>query len=109
MPLSTGEETLALHLDCYKIKYEREFRFDPDRRWRFDFCVPEANLGIEVEGGSWQIGRHQRGKGFADDIAKYNTATLQGWHVLRFTTDMVISGAAIDTIRQFLDSRSVAV
>jgi hypothetical protein len=28
------EETLALQLKAAGIEFEREFRFDPDRKWR---------------------------------------------------------------------------
>ena len=102
MSKSEGEETLAQHCSIYKVQVEREFRFDPSRQWRFDFAVPERKLAIEVEGGSWKIGRHQRGSGFEADCRKYNAATLQGWHLLRFTTAQVISGEAIDVVVQFL-------
>ena len=33
-------------------------------------------------------------------LTKYNAAALLGWRVLRFTTDMVSSGIAIDTVKE---------
>jgi very-short-patch-repair endonuclease len=101
--LSPGEEGLAAHLQCYKVLVVREYRFDKVRRWRFDFAIPAKKLGIEVEGGSWTNGRHNRGSGMAADCIKYNAAVLRGWRILRFTTDQVISGYAIDTIVEFLN------
>lgn len=100
--LSPGEEGLAGHLQCYRILAVREYQFDKARRWRFDFAIPSKMLGIEVEGGSWTNGRHNRGSGMAADCVKYNTAVLQGWRVLRFTTEQVLSGYAIDTVREAL-------
>jgi len=97
---SPGEETLALHCQAYRVTVEREYRFDPARRWRLDFAIPDKKLGIEVEGGTWTNGRHNRGSGMAADCIKYNTAVLRGWRILRFTTDQVISGDAIDVILQ---------
>lgn len=100
---SIGEETFLLHCRAYKLSPEREFRFHPDRKWRFDFAfVPDAKLAVEVEGGTWQIGRHQRASGFAADAEKYNAATVLGWRVLRYTTQMVLSGTAIADVLTIL-------
>lgn len=66
-----------------------EYKFHPARRWRFDFAAPDAMVGIELEGGTWGNGRHNRGDGYAADCAKYNAAGLAGWQVFRFTADML--------------------
>ena len=60
-----------------------EFRFHPQRLWRFDFCFPDKLVALEVEGGIWGGGRHTRGAGFAKDIEKYNAAALLGWRIFR--------------------------
>jgi hypothetical protein len=58
--------------------------------WRFDFAWPEhGKVAVETEGGTFSDGRHTRGAGYAEDCAKYNAATLAGWRVLRYTTDML--------------------
>ena len=62
---------------------------------RFDFAWPDIKLAIEVEGGTFIKGRHSRGTGYAKDAAKYNMAALNGWIVMRVTTDMIQSGDAI--------------
>jgi hypothetical protein len=67
----------------------RELKFDPARRWRFDFAFPAAKVAIEIEGGRWSNGRHQRGLGFGRDCEKYNAATLQGWRVFRLCAGQV--------------------
>jgi very-short-patch-repair endonuclease len=97
---SEGVETLAIHLRASKIGYTREYRFDKNgRRWRFDFALAKG-FAVEVEGGIWIKGRHSRGSGMEEDMRKYNEAALQGWRVLRFSTEMVKSGEAIDVIRR---------
>ena len=72
-----------------------EFRFDPVRKWRFDYAWPERMLALEIEGGTWTGGRHVRGKGYERDCEKYNAAALLGWKVLRVTTAMMSDGRAL--------------
>lgn len=73
---------------------ETEYRFDADRKWRFDFAWPERFISVEVEGGTWSGGRHTRGSGFEQDCEKYNRASQLGWRVFRFTGAMVNDGRA---------------
>jgi len=101
--MSAIEDLLLMQMNAVlKSKPEREYRFHPVRRWRFDFAFPHLMLAIEVEGGSWVQGRHSRGKGMSEDCVKYNSAVIMGWHVLRFTSDLVKSGEAIKMIEEFL-------
>ena len=51
-----------------------EYRFNPDRRWRFDFAWPDKKVAVEMEGGIWIKGRHNRGRGMINDMIKYNWA-----------------------------------
>ena len=78
--------------------------FAKPRRWRFDLCWPLLKLAVEVEGGAWIKGRHNRAQGFIADMDKYNTATLLGWRVLRFSGDHIKSGQALKTIEQAMAS-----
>lgn len=98
-PLSRGEETFALHCQVRGLSPAREILFAPPRKWRFDFAWPAWKIGIEIEGGtSFGKSRHSRGRGFENDCRKYNEAALLGWRVLRFTTEMVESGEAINHV-----------
>lgn len=101
---SEGEEMLALHIRAEKLPApEREFRFHSERMWRFDFAWPAPRkLAVEVEGGVWTKGRHTRGSGYVKDLAKYNAAALAGWRVLRFATEQVRDGTAINAIKEAL-------
>lgn len=77
---------------------EKEYRFHHDRKWRFDRAWPRSMVAVEVEGGKWTRGRHQRPQGFEDDIIKYNEAARLGWRVFRFTGDMIEDGRALETL-----------
>jgi very-short-patch-repair endonuclease len=70
-------------------KLEREFRFHQTRRWRADFAHLESNTLIEIEGGIWVNGRHNRAAGFNADLEKYLEAGLSGWRVFRLGPDQI--------------------
>lgn len=65
-----------------------EHRFS-ERKWRFDFAHVETKIAIEIEGGAYQGGRHNRLGGFIADAEKYNTAALMGWTVFRLPSPLV--------------------
>jgi very-short-patch-repair endonuclease len=102
--VSPLEERLAEQMRIVGLpEPEREFKFHDTRRWRFDFCWPDQKLAVEAEGGTWISGAHSRGKHFEKDAEKYNEAALLGWVVLRFTTDMIADGRALEYIRRALE------
>jgi len=105
--MSDAEETLAFQLRAVGIRFEREVRFAPPRRWRADFAIAQSDderrtLLIEVDGGSWIGGRHTTGAGFEADCEKLNAATLAGYRVLRATPAMVNDGRALALIEKAL-------
>jgi len=95
------ESLLRLHITATKLPAPlTEYKFHPDRDWRFDFCWPAYKLAVEVEGGTFTGGRHTRGTGFEGDCEKYNEAALLGFRVLRFTAAMIEDGRAIGMIQK---------
>jgi very-short-patch-repair endonuclease len=101
---------LEIHLRELGLKFEREFIFSTERKWRADFLILDAKsfmpFLIEIEGSVWTQGRHTRGSGFLKDMEKYNTATMLGYRVLRFSTQQVERGEAKEFLRKFLCARS---
>ena len=97
-PKSIGEETFALHLRSAGIPFEREFRANPDRRWRWDFAfvLPIGGwIVVDIQGGSFVGGGHNRGEGYQKDIDKHNDAYLNNAIPIWFTTKDVTSGRAL--------------
>ena len=104
--MSHLEDALLLHIRAAGLPEPvRELRFAPPRRWRFDLCWPAFRLACEVEGGVYSGGRHTRGSGFEADCEKYNTATLDGWRVIRVTGKMIDDGRALALLERAVGGR----
>ncbi len=86
---------------------EREFRFHPVRRWRFDLSWPEQQVAVEIEGIVPGGGRHQRMAGYTADCQKYRAAVLDGWSVLRYATPELRADpiGAVEQVSSFLRQR----
>ena len=83
----TGIEQIELILKSNKFNYQKEYRFHPVRKWRFDFLIGNK-IAIEYEGGAYGNSRHRFSSGFIKDCEKYNQAQLLGYKVLRYTVDI---------------------
>ena len=101
---------LEKHLKELGITFFPEFRFHKERKWRLDYiltdesgaCLLRGATAIEIEGAIWSRGRHTRGKGFEEDCIKYDTATMMGYRVLRFSTQQVLRGTAKAFLKEWL-------
>ncbi|QDP60278.1 MAG: hypothetical protein Unbinned834contig1000_44 [Prokaryotic dsDNA virus sp.] len=80
---------------------EREYKFHPTRRWRFDLAFIKEKLAVEIEGAVWTYGRHTRGSGFIKDMEKYNEACYYGWYMARFTPNDVKTGVALKYLMRY--------
>ena len=98
------EEQFAMYVRLWELPTPvPEHKFHPKRRWRFDFAWPEHMVAVEIEGGVWNNGRHNRASGFIADCDKYNAAALLGWRVLRYTSQHLDNPhAVIAEVRQAL-------
>lgn len=83
---------------------ELMFATEVGRKWRFDFAIPESKLAIEIEGGVWITGRHNRASGYLKDMEKYNTATVLGWRILRFTPEQIGKEETYKMIQQCIEA-----
>lgn len=103
-PLKTAKIDLFVVLVKQQLGIDliQEYRFDKKRKWRFDYCLPEKMIALEVEGGIWTQGRHTRGKGYQSDMEKYSEASVQGWILIRRTPDQLMSEETLRLIREAL-------
>lgn len=68
------------------LQLEQEYRFDEQRKWRFDFAFPALKIAVEYEGGIFmERSGHNSHKGIQRDVEKYNRAQALGWKVIRCT------------------------
>jgi len=61
-------------------------------------------LALEIDGGIWIDGRHNRAASYIKDMEKLNEAALLGWCVLRVPTDWVKSAKIYTLIRRGVDA-----
>lgn len=102
MKLRKGQSQLELHAQILLEEigvFEAEYKFHPQRMWRFDFANVDRKIAVEIEGGIWSGGSHTRGKGFEEDCEKYNEANILGWRVYRFTAGMLDRGDITQVIK----------
>ena len=108
MSFSEANVLLEQHMQELGLVFEREYKFHPKRKWRFDYFI-YAKFGmvgrgcgpaVEIEGGIYSRGRHVRGKGYENDLEKYREAAALGYKVYRFSTQEVLNGTAREFIKE---------
>ena len=109
--MSAAEDDLAAKLAALALAHGpevlplREYRFHPERRWRFDFAWPSIKLAVEIQGMGMggRAGGHQTAKGMQNDCDKNNEAIRLGWRVLTFRAgDRRNVGQWADTIWEIM-------
>lgn len=63
------------------VVHEFEYRFaKPERQYRSDIAFPDVKVAIEIDGGTWTLGRHNRPSHAIDEMTKNNDYVIRGWH-----------------------------
>lgn len=87
----------------------QEHKFHDVRKWRFDFAWLDEKLAVEIDGGSFSGGGHNRPIQQAKDYEKQNMAISMGWRVVRFNThslkdvDLCVRHAALILMGEIID------
>jgi hypothetical protein len=99
--LTPPQILLGIHLAELGFLTVTEHKFCADRDWRFDRADLVNKVGYECDGGK-RTGGHRRGDAIDDENEKINTATLNGWRVIKFTNEFVLSGEAKNFLARWL-------
>ena len=83
----------------------KEYKFCDGRKWRFDYALPDLKIAIEIEGGVFSNGRHTRGKGYLNDMEKYNMASELGWTLLRYTPTQLNESKTYEQIKRVIKTK----
>jgi very-short-patch-repair endonuclease len=108
---SALETELGGNFAVMQLKPEAQFRFHPERKWRFDFAFPDELVAVELDGGIFAAengqvaGKHARGAGRLKDYEKRNAAAELGWFVLCYGPPQVRSGEAALQVERLVRSR----
>jgi len=106
--IATGSEleaTFAFQIMAAGIKYRREYRAIPTRRYKWDFAIEpieETRLLVELNGGTHRHMGHSTGVGIQRDYDKANAAVCHGFRQLTFTAQDVHDLTALDTVCKLL-------
>lgn len=79
---------LQLWCNGKALTLEMEYRFDRQRKFRFDYAISSGALkiAVEFEGGIYMKNSgHNTPKHYTKDTDKYNLATVLGWRIIRVT------------------------
>lgn len=72
---------------CEKLnkRLEIEYKFSENRKFRFDWCIPEDMIAVEYNGIMSRKSRHTTVTGYSRDMTKINLAQSLGWTVYQYT------------------------
>jgi len=83
---------------------ERYAKSKRSKRYRADFAhLPSRSL-IEIQGGTFNRGRHVTGSGYERDARKFNLATIGGWRVFLLTSQTAKDASWLGKIAAALDA-----
>jgi hypothetical protein len=80
----------------------KQFKFHPERRWRFDLAWEDVKLAVELQG----FGSHTSAKGLIADTEKFCEAAKLGWTVLPMLYKHVRDGRALGWVEAVYDRLS---
>lgn len=73
-----------------KMEYMLNKIFTTERKFRADFYIPEINTIIEINGGQFINGRHNRGgSGYENDLTKMNICQQNNIKYFQYTYQML--------------------
>lgn len=82
----------------------QQVMFSLEREYRFDAAFIDKLVYVELHGGGFSGGRHNREYGMVDDFTKYNLAVTMGWRGVYATSSMIDNDpqSVVDTVLALL-------
>lgn len=77
----------------------------PKRKWALDFAWPKYRIALEVNGGTYNRGRHSRGTGQRNDYEKWSEASILGWLLILVDSKDVKKKVHIERIQRAMEAR----
>ena len=94
-------------IEAWESDYQERFlKSKRSKRYRLDFAHPSSCIGIEIQGGVYNRGRHVSGSGYERDCRKYNLAYTSGWKIFLLTAAMAKNSFWLSLIGQQIRSAS---
>ena len=91
-----------------RLGVEREYKFHPTRKWRWDYALPAIKVCVEYQGlnfGHGGASGHQTIKGIVAENWKYSEGAIDGWCIVLINAVSIESGLAHDLIKRAVESR----
>ena len=93
-------------IDAWEKDYqERYSKSKRSKRYRLDFAHLQSKVGVEIQGGVYNRGRHVTGSGYERDCKKYNLAYTSEWTIFLLTNAMAKDSAWLSLIAAHIAAR----
>jgi hypothetical protein len=93
-------------IDAWEKDYqERYLKSKRSKRYRLDFAHLQSKVGVEIQGGVYNRGRHVTGSGYERDCKKYNLAYTSEWTIFLLTNAMAKDSAWLSLIAAHIAAR----
>lgn len=102
LPLEREFSSVPTWESDYEKRYAKSKR---SKRYRADFAHLEAQVTIEIQGGTWNRGRHVQATGYARDARKFNLCQLSEWQVFLLVTETATDVTVLQEIAQHIRRR----
>lgn len=99
-------QQLTNYLRHKGLDWRVQYEFLEGRKYRADFAELRHRLIVEVQGGSWINGAHNRSIGYEQNCVRQAEAAIAGWTMLYATADMVNDGRALALVDRWLHAQA---
>ena len=99
LPLTREFSDVSTWESDFQERYAKSKR---SKRYRADFAHLSSHSLIEIQGGTFNRGRHVTGSGYERDARKFNLAMMGGWKVFLLTSQTAKDFFWLERIAVFL-------